>query len=507
MAYNRLKRHYCFANGGELFSSETVMADLKGRTVRGAATTFGGQGLAFVLGIGSTAILARILTPEDFGLIAMTVVFTGFISMFQDAGLAMATVQQPKISHEQVSTLFWMNTLLALGISLVVVLIAPVVAAFYSDPRLAGVTRGLALGIFVSGVATQHKALLRRQMKFAVLAWTDLGSMTIGVVAGVGLAWLGYGYWSLVGMAVMTAFSGAVWTWLLLPWIPGLPRRRVGAGKMLRFGTDILTFNVVNYFARQADNLLIGWLWGPVALGFYEKAYRILLMPVRQINGPMSAVVVPALSRINHDPERFARLYLKALELLTSVSVPVVLAFCVFADEVVWLWLGPNWQECAHLFRLLTLAAVVGAIQNPVGWLMIAAGNTRTYKLLGVASSILIVSSFVIGLPYGAEGVAIAYSIAACVNFFPTWWFATRNTPVSFGRLLKSFSAPVSAGVIAGGAGYAASQILLPRLGHVGSVIVAGLLYVALYGGVLFVGFGRWKPFQDVVRELRLAKS
>lgn len=486
-----------------LFDHEESHRDLRRLTVRGTASTFGAQSLKFVLGIGSTAILARILTPADYGLIAMTGVFTGFISMFKDAGLSMATVQQDRITHDQVSTLFWINLLLCFAISAVMFCAGPGIAAFYKEPRLIGVTWGLAVAFLLGGTTTQHMSLLRRQLRFNSLILIDISSMLLGIVTAVVMAFLGYRYWALVGMAIAMALGGTILTWVILPWIPGRPKRKTGTRRMLRFGSDILIFNIVNYFARQADNLLIGWMWGPVSLAFYEKAYRLLLMPVRQINGPMSSVIVPALSRMKADPQKLARFYLKALELLIGVSVPVVLGFCVFADELVLLWLGPNWVECAHLFRLLTVAAVLGAILNPSGWLMISSGNTRGYKWAGLASSVLIVTAFIIGLPYGARGVAIAYSVATALNFFPAWWFATRGTAVSYGRLLWSFVPVLVAGLIAAAAGHGILQVPIDGLNKLWGFAVAAFAYGGTYMVVLLIGFRRWHVYREVWCELR----
>lgn len=490
----------------EVFAPPEKPGGLRRKTVRSAAMTFGSQGVKFLMALVSIAILARILTPEDFGLIAMTATATGFLAMFKDAGLGAATVQRPSITHEQISTLFWINVCLALLISLIMFLTAPLVAAFYGEERLVTIMRVLALSFLIGGTTVQHNALMRRQMRFSALAWIDMGSTAAGIITAVAMAKSGCGYWSLVGMAIATALVSSLSTWMALPWMPGPPKRNRESLAMLRFGGDILTFNIVNYFARQADNLLIGWKWGAATLALYDKAYSMLLMPIRQINGPMSSVVVAALSRVEKEPERFSRLYLRALELMVGVSVPLVLGLCVFAESVVYLWLGPQWASSADLFRLLTPAAVIGAMLNPVGWLMIASGNTRTYKYLGIASSILIVAAFVIGLPHGAKGVAAAYSLVTLLNFFPTWWIATRNTVVRFGSVMRTFVAPVSSALAASVAAY--PVILgMPGAGHLRTIGIAGVVYGAAYGLVMFGGFRRWKVYREVLRELRMEKN
>jgi O-antigen/teichoic acid export membrane protein len=489
-------------SSSSLFDDAQVLQDLRRRTVRGAATTFTGQGLSFLLGIVSTAVLARLLTPEDFGLIAMTTVFTGFIALFQDAGLTMATVQDEKITHPQVSTLFWLNVLLACAISAVMWFGAPAVAAFFNEPRLTGVTRGLALAFLISGATVQHTALLRRQLRFTVLTVLNIGSSAVGIIVGIVMALLGYSYWALVGMAIGNSLAKSLSVWMVIPWMPCGPTRGVGVRRMLRFGGDVLSFNIINYFSRQADTLLLGWMWGPTVLAFYDKAYGMLLLPIRRINGPMTSVIVPALSRVKSQPKRYSRLFLQALELLTGVSIPVILGFCVFADDLVLLWLGSQWTACVHLFRLLTIAAVVGALLNTTGWLMISSGNTRMYKWAGVLGAVLYVSSFVIGLPYGAEGVSIAYSIATLINFYPAWWMATKNTPVTIPQVLRAFAPAVVSAIAAAAVGYLVSRFGFGVRRPLRTVL-AVLAYGATYSALLLVCFKRWQKYYAVIHELR----
>lgn len=489
-------------SSSSLFDDTQVLQDLRRRTVHGAATTFTAQGVSFMLGILSTAVLARLLTPEDFGLIAMTTVFTGFILLFQDAGLTFATIQEEKVTHQQVSTLFWLNMLLACAISAVMWFGAPAVAAFYNEPRLTGVTRGLALAFLVGGVTVQHTALLRRQLRFIVLTTLNIGSTVVGIIVGIVMAVLGYSYWALVGMAIANSVAKTLGVWIVIPWIPCRPTRAVGVRRMLRFGGDILSFNIINYFSRQADTLLLGWMWGPTVLAFYDKAYGMLLLPIRRVNGPMTSVIVPALSRVKSQPKRYSRLFLQALELLTGVSIPVIIGFCVFADDLVLLWLGSQWTACAHLFRLLTIAAVVGALLNTTGWLMISSGNTRMYKWAGVLGAVLYVSSFVIGLPYGAEGVAVAYSIATLINFYPAWWMATKNTPVTIPQVFRAFVPAVVSAIAAATVGYLMSRAEF-GIGRPMWTVLAVLTYVATYCVLLLVCFKRWQKYYAVIHELR----
>ena len=295
------------------FDTEYLKADLKGRSVRGGAVTMAGQGVRFFLQMGSTVVLARLLTPQDFGLIAMVTAVTGFVMMFKDMGLSMATVQRAEVNHAQISTLFWINVTLSLGVMLVTAALAPAIAWFYGEPRLTWITLALAGAFIFGGLTIQHQALLRRNMRFGTLALIGIISMVMGIVAAIIAAWYGAGYWALVIMQLAGAITGAIAVWVVCGWRPGLPVRRSGVREMLAFGGNLTGFNVINYFARNADNLLIGKFWGSGPLGLYSKAYGLLMLPLRQINAPLSAVAIPALSRLKDEPERYRNYYIKAV--------------------------------------------------------------------------------------------------------------------------------------------------------------------------------------------------
>jgi PST family polysaccharide transporter len=491
----------------DIFTFDERRGSLRGRAIRGGAVTGLGQAAKFILRVGSTAVLARLLTPEDYGLVAMTAVVTGFAGMFKDAGLASATVQRAEITHQQISTLFWINVAAGFVIALLLALVSPAVAAFYREPRLIGIMCATAPSFIFGGLTVQHQALLRRQMRFKALAALEIFSMVPGVLLAIILAFLGYGYWSLVGMTLGTSAFNALGAWVALPWLPGWPSRRCGVMPLVRFGGDVLGFNMANYWARQGDNLLLGWCWGPVVLGFYQRAYNLLLMPINQINAPLSAVAVPALSRAQSDPARFNRFFLNALQLAVSSTLPLVLGIAIFADEVVLLWLGRDWMECAQLFRILSIAAAVGAVTNPVGWLLVSLGHTRKYRIMGLVNSTVVVISFVIGLPYGATGVAFSYSMAMLLLTPPTWVYVLHGTSINLAAVGRAMAPPFLACLPAAAAGWALLNLQIPGLSHAAIGSAAALSFGALYALVLLKGLGKWEFFRGILKELRSGKS
>lgn len=486
----------------QFFGGHRYEPDLRRKSIHGAATTLLGQVSKVVLRLGSTAVLARLLTPEDYGLIAMTTVVTGFAGLFKDAGLTQATIQRQHIRHDQVSTLFWINVALGCVISLVLAAISPLVAMLFREPRLSAVTSLIGLTFALSGLVVQHQALLRRQMRFTLLAGIEILAMAGGIAMAVGLAYAGFRHWSLVALNVGAVLINVVAVWIAVPWWPGKPRRGTGVMPMLRFGSDVLTFNIVNYFSRHADNLLIGWYWGPVPLGLYEKAYSLLMLPITQFNGPMAAVAVPTLSRAGVEPARFRRFFVSALRAIAGAGVPVVLGLSLFAEELIAVWLGPQWAASARLFRLLSVAALSSALSNPMGWMLISAGLTRRYRTLGFLTAPLIVASFALGLPYGAEGVAIAYSSVMIVVTVPAWWWAVQGTPVSMRDIGGAVLPALAAGAVAY-AGTLLAMVFTPAAwSALERLVVGGVLFGTVYAAVLLVVFRQWHFYAGLVREL-----
>ncbi len=254
-------------NNEQYFNTEHLKADLKGRSVRGGAVTMAAQICKFVLQMGSTVVLARLLVPEDYGLIGMVTVIINFAGLFKDLGLSTATIQKAEINHKQVSTLFWINFVISCATALVVAALAPVVASFYKEPRLTWITLALASSFIFSGLTVQHQALLRRRMSFTSLAKIEIISMLVGVVTAMISAWYGLGYWALVLMQIATSIANAVGVWVACSWRPGVPLRHSGISSMLAFGGNMTGFNIVNYFSRNLDNILIGQYWGSATVG------------------------------------------------------------------------------------------------------------------------------------------------------------------------------------------------------------------------------------------------
>lgn len=418
------------------FETTHLISDLKGRSVRGGMVTVVAQGIGFAIRMGSTVALARMLTPGDFGLISMVTALTGFAMLFRDMGLSMSTIQRSAITHQQVSNLFWVNVAVSLLVATVLLLAAPLVGWFYGDPRLTPITQTLAGSFVFAGLGVQHQALLKRQMRFMALGIVDITAMATGVAAAIVAALYGAGCWSLVIMTIVTEAVVTLATWIACPWRPGLPRRQAGTKSMLRFGGDITGFSIVNYFSRNLDNILIGRFIGAAALGFYSKAYGLLMLPLAQINGPISSVAIPVLSRLADNPGRYRRYYLKTIRLMALVTAPPIAFTIFFADDIIRIVLGDQWRPAALIYTLLGLSALAQPLYNTQGWLHLTTGHSRRYFNWGIIGAVVFSVAFAAGVAFSAEGVALAYTLA----FFAILPFCMSYAGNSAGILLKDIA-------------------------------------------------------------------
>ncbi|HYV13864.1 MAG TPA: lipopolysaccharide biosynthesis protein [Pyrinomonadaceae bacterium] len=433
-------------DGAEHLKTDDLMADLTGRTARGGTIMISSQGFKFFFNMASAVVLARLLTPQDYGLIAMVAVVTNFSYPFRNLGLSAATIQKPTIDNRQVSTLFWVNVGLSVAIMLLTMGLAPVVAWFYGEPRLILITMAIAVGFIFSGLAIQHEALLKRQMRFFGLAASELASMFAGTIAAIALALWGAGVWALVGANLVTAFAFMSGVWIACRWRPGFPVRNSGVGSMLKFGRNLTGNNILNYIARNIDNLLIGRVWGPRQLGLYVRAYQLLLLPLDQICSPIDGVAITALSRLINDPERYRSAYLRMLEKLAMVTMPIMALMIGTSDWLVPVMLGPQWVETSRIFAVMGILGLVEPISNTMGWLLISQGRTHHVFQWGVIDAVLSIASILVGLPWGAIGVATSYAVMGiCIRKPLQFWFVTRIGPVR----MKEFYQTIMASIVA----------------------------------------------------------
>jgi O-antigen/teichoic acid export membrane protein len=492
---------------GELSSRYHVSAPravdgLKRKSVRGGVVAVSAQGAKLALQMATMMVLARLLSAEDFGLQGMAVILTGFLGIFRDAGLGAATVQRLEVTHEQISTLFWIN--MAVGVALVTstAALAPVLAGFYGEPRLYWIAIISGAAFVFNGLAAQHQALILREMRFMTLAKIDLLSLAMSSVVGVVMALLGWHYWSLVGMAVVGSIANAAGVWLAIPWIPGPPRRKCGVLSMLHFGWMSSCNSLVVFLAWNIDNILVGRVWGADALGLYGRAYQLATLPVQQLMGAVGGVAFTAFSRIQDNPERLARSFLGAYTLLISFTIPIAICCPLFAEEIIRVVLGPKWMDAAPIFRLLAPTAVVFALANPLSWVVTSMGLVGRALSISATTTPVVILGVVLGLNQGPQGVALGYSVAMALIVIPITAWAKHGTSITWTDLWRATKRPLLSGLLAGATGLIVNITLGGLLAPIPYLFVGLGLVLGVYGWVLLIAMGQKDLYVDFLTQV-----
>ena len=490
------------------FNTAHLKANLKQRSVRGGAVTIAAQGSKFILKLGSTAILARLLAPEDYGLIGMATVVVSFVQYFKDLGLSAATIQRSEINHSQVSTLFWINLGVSCLVALIIALLAPAIANFYHEPRLREITLGLAINFIFGGLTIQHQALLRRQMQFTSLAKIEVVSMFIGIITAIIAAYYGLNYWALVLMLMATAISNTVGVWSACRWRPGLPRRGSGVRSMLAYGGNLTGFSLVNYFSRNLDNILIGRRWGSEQLGLYAQAYKLLLLPIQQINSPITSVALPTLSSLQTEPDKYCRYYYKAILLITTLGMPIVAFMFATADKMILLMLGQKWLGAVPLFKFLMPAAFVGTFNVAPGWVYQSLGRTDRYFRIGVFLSLIQSIIFLISVKWGATGVALAFGISQPILITVAIAYCYVDTPLGLGKFFSTIFRPALASIGAAITLMGMNDFISPSNENLPLILLIGFgLYGLLYLKIWLVLPGGKKTLLEIWEIIKVIKE
>lgn len=461
----------------DVFSVDHLHADLSGRSVRGGMLTLSSQGAQFILQSISTIVLARLLRPADFGLVAMVTAITGLGQAFADLGLSEATIQQRQISQQQVSTLFWINVSIGVLLASITAGMAPFFAWFYREPRLEAITLVVSLTFVIGGLRVQHDALLRRQMRFSALAVRDITAYVVGVTSGILIALKGGGYWAIVALPLMLNFTNMALSWAMAGWIPGLPRRNANVKSMIAFGGNVAGSYLVMNVYKSADTVLIGWHWGAGLLGLYSRAYNLLMLPIRQLGGPARSVAVPSFSRVQSEPERLARYYLRTANLIMWITAPLFGYLFVTATPVIVLVLGKKWIEAAPVFQILCIFALGQLLFESIVWLFVSRGQSKRLLVLSLVLCPVIIGAYAIGLSFGIKQVALSGSLVYLIVFPWVLKYSFSGTEIRLRSLGRVILYPIVLSLFGVGLAEVAANVISPT-GALGQllVITAGFL-------------------------------
>jgi O-antigen/teichoic acid export membrane protein len=416
--------------------------ELKRKSVHGGVAVAVSQILKLSLQFISVVVLARLLTPEDYGLFSIVVAITVFVGIFNELGLNWATIQSPEINHRQISALFLVNLAFGCVLALATMAAAPLISRIYREPSLTMMIISMSACYVLSSLGSQPEALLRRQMKFTLMAVIGVSSMAAGFTVAIVAALSGAHYWSLVLMQLTVNGTNTIAVWLAGRWLPGRPGRFSEIKHMLNFGGRLTINQIFNYAVRNVDNLLIGWYWGARLLGFYDKAYQMLNVQGLQVSTPVMGITLPVLSRLQAEPQRYREYYEKFQMLATAAGMSLSAFLFISANEVVLLFLGSQWLPSVPIFRMLAPAAFLGTSFGSANWIFISLGQPGRMFRSSVSIALVTIVGFIIGLPFGALGVAISFSLTRMILLLPVFYYACKKSPLAWTHALKTISRP-----------------------------------------------------------------
>jgi O-antigen/teichoic acid export membrane protein/glycosyltransferase involved in cell wall biosynthesis len=482
---------------------------LRHLAVRGAGMTLFSGGIGLAIQVVGTAVLARLLTPTDFGLVTMVTTFSLLLANLGFNGITEAIVQREEIDHGLASTLFWINLATGLLLTLGFAAAGSLLASFYHNALVRGVTTGISLTIFATSISVVHLSLLKRGMRFKQVSINDICARLATVIVAVLLGWAGWGYWALVAGAVASPVSTMIGAFFLCRWTPGFPRWVEGTGSTLRFAIHTYGNFTINYLSRNTDNLLVGWRFDARSLGFYKKAYDLFALSASQLVSSIAIVVVGALSRVNRDAALYRRYLLGAVSIMAFVGMGLSAGLTLAGKDLIRLLLGPGWEPAGRIFTFFGPGIGVMVIYHTHGWIHLSAGRPDRWFRWGVVEFIVTCLLFVAGLPWGPVGIAIAWTVSFWVLTIPALWYAGKPIGLPVSTVLAVVWRYLVASLVAGCAtaiiikGIPSLATMPGALGAVARIAVICMLLVPVYFTAIILLHGGFEPVYQITKLLR----
>lgn len=412
---------------------DTTKPTLKQKTLRGlkwsTIAQVGRQVSQFVI----VVILARFLSPDDFGLLGMITVFSGFAMIFGELGMSTAIIQKREVSDDLLNSAFWLNIAAGVLLSLIFIMLSPVVARFYDKPELSSLASVTSLNFVLVSFTVIQQTILQKKMDFKPLMIRDIASVIGGGVVGIVCAYEGLGVWSLVIQTLSTTSINGILLWKFSNWRPKFKFSWQHIKSITAFSANSTGFQTVNYIARNIDYLLVGKFLGAEALGFYTLAYKLMLLPIQNVSGIISKVMFPAFSEIQNDLSKVRYNYQKLIRAISNITFPLMVGLFLMADELVNLTYGPQWQPSIAVVKILCFCGLLQSINTTVGIIYNSQGRADIpFKFSLFLTCPSVVVAVMLGLEYGIVGVALLYTIRSYILAFPSHYLANRIIKLSW---------------------------------------------------------------------------
>lgn len=391
----------------------------------------------------SLTVLTRLLEPSQYGLMAMATVVTNFTLIIRELGTSAAIIQRKELDQTIKSTVFWLNMIMGTSIALIIVLGSPLIANLFNEVALVPVLLWLALSFPIASLGTAQQALLERESHFKKVASIEICAAAIALTVALVMAYQGFGVYSLVGQTLVSCGISTLLLWRSAHWRPSLLFAKSELRQLLGFSGNLTAFNLINYFSRNADAMIIGHYFAAAVLGAYSLAYRIMLFPLQSLTSVVSRSLYPIMSRKQDDPAQIKAMYLKVLTFIASITAPMMAGLAVLRDPFVAITFGAQWTLVPTILLWLAPTGFVQSLISTTGSVFMAHGKTKLLMKLGILSAFLQVCAFLIGGQYDVQTLALLYLIANLVNALPAMYFTMQTVHGSLLDVAQRLVAPL----------------------------------------------------------------
>lgn len=485
----------------EYFADHVAEEGHSARSLRSGAVSVAARAVNAAVQIGSVLFLARLLSPEDYGLVAMVTAFTGFAPVLVDLGTRDAIAQRSRVTAREASALFWITVAVGCAFALLTASVGPIIARFYGEPRLTMIVVASSFTFVACALSVQHHSLMRRVMMFRDLALIEVVANVVSAAIAVSTALLGAGYWALVVRPIATPVCVALGVWARCRWLPGRPEFTPGVKESVKFGINITGYCMTDFTGRSADRVAIGYRTGAVGLGQYQNAMFVYDNLLDVLVFPLHSVAVTGLSKLRDNLTDLRRAWGKALSAVAFYAMPMFGLLAVTSQDVVVMLLGAKWEGAGLLLSILAFRGIPHSIERTLGWLHVTAGRADRWMRWGVFATAAQFVALFCGLPFGATGVAIAYVVAMFLLFIPAIAYAGRPLDIGVGDVVAIVWRPLTASLAAAGATFAMRWTLLADTPIIARVAILGAAYLLVYA-FLAVGVLRFRGPLRTTRSL-----
>jgi PST family polysaccharide transporter len=465
----------------DYFGENKPVTDFGRRSLRGGMVSVGARAITALVHVISMLILARLLTPEDYGLVGMVTAIIGVAPLLIDLGTRDAVVQQRHITPEEISALFWMTFGLGCGFAALAAASGPLIAHFYGEPRLSMVAFISSLSLIPLALSYQHHGLLCRAMKYHELAVINISASVISTAIAIAFAFQGWAYWALVVRPVVLNIVTTLGVWCCCRWLPGRPAFTPGVKQMVKFGINWLGFSAPDFAGKFADRIAVGYANGATALGYYQKACLVYENSLDLVTTPLTSVAMAGLSKLRHDPEKLVSSWSKALSTIAFVAMPAFGLLTVTGRDIIILALGEKWAAASILLCIFALRGIPHVVERTCGWLHNAAGRADRLMRWGVISNLSLLIALFAGLPFGATGVAWALVLSTYLLVVPAIVYSGQPLGIGIGSVLAAVGPQTIGALAACAISFAMRETVLAQTDLILRTVLLGVFYLAMY--------------------------